>query len=56
MIDINWIVEHREKFEQAMQKRNLTLNVDEILELHQKRKKKMFEFDTMASEKNKLAK
>ena len=56
MIDINWIVEHREKFEQAMQKRNLTLNVDEILELHQKRKKKMFEFETMASEKNRLAK
>ncbi len=56
MIDINWIVEHKEKFLQAMQKRNLDINVDEILEMHKKRKNAMLEFEKMASSKNQLAK
>lgn len=57
MIDINWIVNHTDKFLQAMQKRNITdFNVNEILELHKKRKEAMAKFENLASEKNKLAK
>ena len=57
MIDINWIVNHTEKFLQAMQKRNINdFNVEEILEIHKKRKEAMLKFEKLASEKNKLAK
>ena len=57
MIDINWIVNHTEKFLQAMQKRNINdFNTDEILDLHKKRKEAMLKYETLASEKNKLAK
>ncbi len=57
MIDINWIVEHKDKFLQAMEKRNITdFNIDEILELHKKNRDAMLKFETLASEKNKLAK
>ena len=57
MIDINWIVNHTEKFLQAMKKRNIyNFNVDEILELHAKKKEAMLKFENLASNKNKLAK
>ena len=57
MIDINFIVNNPEKFLQAMQKRNINdINVKKILELYRKRKKIMLKFETLAAEKNKLAK
>ena len=57
MIDINFIVNNPEKFLQAMQKRNVNdINVKKILELYRKRKKIMLKFETLAAEKNKLAK
>ena len=57
MIDINWIVAHKDKFLQAMEKRNIeNFNVDEILELHKKNKEAMLKFETLAAKKNKLAK
>ena len=57
MIDINWIVNHTDKFLQAMQKRNIeNFNVNEILELYRKRKETMLKFENLAAEKNKLAK
>ena len=56
MIDINLIVNHTDKFLQAMQKRNIDFDVSEILELYKKRKEAMMKFEKLASEKNKLAK
>ncbi len=57
MIDINFIINNQEDFLQAMQKRNINdFNIKKILELHRKRKRIMLKFETMAAEKNKLAK
>lgn len=57
MIDINWIVNHTDKFLQAMQKRNIqNFNVDEILNLQKQRKEALIRYETMAGEKNRLAK
>ena len=57
MIDINWIVANKDKFLQAMEKRNIEdFNFDEILELYKKNKEAMLKFETLASKKNKLAK
>ena len=56
MIDVNWIVQHTDKFLQAMQKRNIDFDAKEIIELHKKYKEKMLKFENLAAEKNKLAK
>ena len=56
MIDVNWIVQHTDKFLQAMQKRNIDFDATEILDLHKKYKEKMLKFENLAAEKNKLAK
>ena len=57
MIDVKWIVEHKDKFLQAMQKRNIEdFNIDEIIELYKKRKEAMLKFENLSAEKNKLAK
>lgn len=56
MIDVNWIVQHTDKFLQAMQKRNIDFDAKEILDLHKKYKEKMLKFENLAAEKNKLAK
>ena len=56
MIDINWIVGNPEKFLQAMQKRNIDIDVSEILGLYKKRKEILLKFEQLSAEKNKLAK
>ena len=56
MIDVNWIVQHTDKFLQAMQKRNIDFDAKEILDLHKKYKEKMLKFENLSAEKNKLAK
>ena len=56
MIDVNFIANHTKEFQQAMQKRNKKVSIKRILELYEKRKKVMLEFENLAAKKNKLAK
>ena len=57
MIDINWIVNNVDKFLQAMQKRNIEdFNINEIIDLYKQRKQTMVKFESLAADKNKLAK
>ena len=56
MIDLDFIVNNPEKFLQSMQKRNVNIDMEEILELYKKRKEVLFKFEQLSAEKNKLAK
>ncbi len=43
MLDIKWIKEHPEEFTAAMQTRNFKVDVAEILELDERRRKLLFD-------------
>ena len=49
MIDVNFVVNHAKEFQQAMQKRNKKISIKKILELYEKRKKIMLEFENLAA-------
>jgi len=56
MIDIKWIRDNTEKFNNAMLSRNINLNVQEILLLDEEKRKKIFFIQELQSKRNKIAK
>ena len=56
MIDINWVVEHKDKFVLVMQKRNFNVNVDTLLEVNSRRIEAQKKYEECAAKKNKIAK
>ena len=56
MLDIKFIREHPEKIKEALQKRSMVFDVDYLLEVDQKRRKKIKEVDDMRKQHNEMSK
>ena len=56
MIDIKWIRDNSEKFNNAMLSRNINPNIKEILLLDEEKRKKIFFIQELQSKRNKIAK
>jgi seryl-tRNA synthetase len=56
MIDIKWIRDNSEKFNNAMFSRNINPNIKEILLLDEEKRKKIFFIQELQSKRNKIAK
>lgn len=55
MLDIKFIKENPEIIKQAVEKKNLSLNVDELLALEEKRRETLASFEALRSEQNMLS-
>lgn len=56
MLDIKWIRDNSEKFNNAMFSRNINPNIKEILLLDEEKRKKIFFIQELQSKRNKIAK
>ncbi|MFM2200546.1 MAG: hypothetical protein RL769_601 [Pseudomonadota bacterium] len=56
MLDIKWIRENPQKFDQAMKARGVSFNSKEILELDEKNRQKIFLIQELQAKRNQLAK
>ena len=55
MIDIKWIRENPEKFDNAMEARKLSIRASELLALDEQKRKKIFLIQELQAKRNKLA-
>jgi seryl-tRNA synthetase len=55
MLDINFIRENSEKVKEACQKKNVNINVDEILELDRQKRGLITNIETLKAEQNKIS-
>ena len=55
MIDIKWIRENPEKFDNAMEARKLSIRASELIILDEQKRKKIFLIQELQAKRNKLA-
>ena len=55
MIDIKWIRENPEKFDNAMEARKLSIRASELITLDEQKRKKIFLIQELQAKRNKLA-
>lgn len=53
MLDIKFIRENKDKVKEAIKNRNLNLDIDEMLNLDEERRKLLVEAETLKAQKNK---